>query len=740
MELAEVIISISHKSVDKIFHYLIPDELKDEIKIGMRVNVPFGMRNKMSQGYVVGFSDKTDIEFSKLKYIISLKDKEPIFSKEMIILAKWMKKKYYTTLSECLQCIMPKIINSKIFSYVYININKNNQDLAKECMKKESKQSAVLNLLMQFDGISINEIKTVLQITDSPIKTLEKKGLIEIRSVEKKRDAYNADNIKHSEPPKATEEQKYTIDYIKSKLYSDNKKPILIHGVTGSGKTEIYMNIIKEVLNSGKQAIVLVPEISLTPQTVERFISRFGNLVTVTHSRLSYGERYDQWRKAKSGEISVMIGPRSAIFTPFNNIGVIIIDEEHESSYKSDVTPKYDVREVAEKLCELNKSLLILGSATPSINTYYNTQIGKFDLVSIKKRVNKCFPKIKIIDMCNELACGNKSIFSVDLKNAVKRNLEEKKQTILFLNRRGHSTFVSCRSCGFVMKCDDCNVNYTYHMNSDKLICHYCGKTAVNPKICPQCGSKYIKYFGTGTQKVEESIKKIFPESKVLRMDLDTTSKKNSHADILKQFSNGEADILIGTQMIAKGLDFPNVTLVGIIAADLSLNTGDYRASEVTFQLITQVSGRAGRAEQPGEVFIQTYNPSHYSVMYAKNNDYLGFYNEEIKLRKQMVYPPFSNLFLVMFTGENEKSVISKIFKLSDVMKKYNKNNQFDILGPAPAMISKIKKQYRWKIMVRSIDEESLKNYVVFCINKLEETENFNDINLNISLNPNYIS
>ncbi len=739
MKYAEVIISITHKNVDKIFNYIVPESLEADLCIGMRVIVPFGKGNKNYEGYVIGFSESLEIPFDKLKYIISIMDKYPMFSESTIMLAKFMKEKYYTTLAECLRCIMPPVAKDKVSRYVYLNRqNKDFDVLFDKCVSRGNLQSKVLNFLLEFDGTSVNEIKMLLDINLAPITALEKKGLIRVFDREVKRDVLDFSYVKSTKPFNPTDEQKMAIDFVKGKLYEKEKKPVLIYGVTGSGKTEIYLQIIDEVLRNGKQAIVLVPEISLTPQTVNRFISRFGKKVSFTHSRLSIGERFDQWKKAREGEISIMIGPRSAVFTPFSKLGVIIIDEEHEHTYKSETTPKYDAREIAVEIGNITGSLTVLGSATPDIWTYYKANTGEFDLITIKNRVNKSFPDVNIIDMRKELEKGNKSVFSNELLNAVEDNLLNNRQIILFLNRRGYSTFVSCRKCGYVMECKDCNVNFTYHLSNDRLVCHYCGKSVSNPKNCPQCGSKYIKYFGAGTQKIEEETKKLFPEARVLRMDMDTTSGKHGHENILKKFAAGEADILIGTQMIAKGLDFPNVSVVGVIAADMSLNSGDFKCAENTFQMLTQVSGRAGRSAIKGKVFIQTYNPGHYSIEFAKNNDYVSFYNYEISVRRQMMYPPFTNIFFIMFTGGDEKKIIKSLYKLLDIMVRFNKNNQFEHIGPAPAVVSKIKNQYRWKIIVKGVIERNLKNYVLYCLDKLKEGGDLSGININITLNPVY--
>lgn len=741
MKYALIIVSISHSNIDHIFHYKIPERLQSHIDIGMRVFIPFGRGNRKIEGYVTGFSDIADVDDSLIKEIIDICESYSIISSKRIELAKWMQTKYYTTLSSCIQCIVPKKVNEKNFACVVINSEKDDiKEAVDKVMKKDTKQRKVLSLLLKGDEIPVSHIKTLLDVDDAPINALIKKGIVKRIYEQVYRGNFNTASVVKKTPPKLTVEQEKACNIIFNEMDNYTGKPVLVHGVTGSGKTEIYLRAIEKAINEGKSAIVLVPEISLTQQTVERFVSRFGDKVSVTHSRLNDGERYDQWTRARLGEISVMIGPRSAVFTPFENIGIIIIDEEHETTYKSDqLSPKYDAREVAEKLSELYKCTVILGSATPSVISYYKAENKEYSLCTLNNRVNNSFPDIEVVDMRLELAVKNFSIFSKKLKEAIGRNLKNKEQTILFLNRRGYSTFVSCRECGYVMTCNNCNVNYTYHKGINRLSCHYCGASVKVPDVCPNCGSKHIKYFGTGTEKIEQEVNKYFPDARVLRMDLDTTQRKNSHRTILEEFRKGNADILIGTQMIAKGLDFENVTLVGIIAADLSLNVGDYRSAETTYQLVSQVAGRAGRAEKKGKVYIQTYSPDHYSIQYASRNDYKGFYNEEITYRKDMIYPPFTNLFVIMFVGENEGIVRQRIKELLYIMKHYNKNNMFTHLGPSPAVISKINNNYRWQLMVKCENEEKLRNYVLFCIDKLKQNANLSNISIHLNLNPNYI-
>lgn len=666
--------------------------------------------------------------------VVYKSDIETYFGKNISNILNSLKNKKIVSIR---QSVTGKSFEKKI-RCVKLNLDESFDEKYKSLCKNKrcEKQKEIVNFLIDYDYIKVSELKNHFDDCDYSIKALEKKGIVTVFYEVEKRDVFDSENFNKTYSPNYTDEQLKAIDILENMRKSHDKKPVLLFGVTGSGKTEVYMSIIESVINEGKQAIVLVPEISLTPQIVGRFISRFGDKVSFTHSRMNAGERFDQWKKAREGEISVMIGPRSALFTPFSNIGVIIIDEEHESSYKSDTSPKYDTVETAKKLSEITDSLLVLGSATPDICTYYKCMTGEYDMAELKHRANDSnLPQTFIKDMRLELEMGNRSIFSRDLYQEIKLNLEKGEQTMLFINRRGFSTFVSCRKCGHVMMCDNCNVSYTYHSKSESLMCHYCGKTIKNPTVCPECGSRYIKYFGTGTQKVEDEVKKYFPNARVLRMDMDTTTKKNSHEKILSSFGNGEADILIGTQMIAKGHDFPNVTLVGIIAADISLNSGSYKAAENTFQLLTQVSGRAGRSEKEGRVYIQTYNPDNYVIRLSAKQDYKGFYDEEIAVRRILDYPPFGCFFNIMISGENEREVIESSQRIKDVMSYFNKNNDFIILGPVPAFISKIKNEYRFTITVKYSDEYRLKKFVLYCIDKFKERNGKTGIYINITMN-----
>lgn len=604
----------------------------------------------------------------------------------------------------------------------YVSLTENEELLAevKEKAEKDKRlagQLRVLSAISQEESISVDELKEKASVTDSPIHTLLQKGVLVEQRRQEKRDVFQLEDYTPTQPFYPTPEQAQALALLREEEQKEGKRPILLHGVTGSGKTEIYMQLIEHVIMEGKQAIVLVPEISLTPQIMERFISRFGKRVSVTHSRLSLGERLDQWRKARDGEISIIIGPRSALFMPFSNLGVIVMDECHESSYISDVTPKYHTREVARKLSELTGALLVMGSATPDIDSYHRAVTGEFLLLQLKERTKGSrLPEVFVTDMRKELEDGNRSAFGLPLQQAIRENLEKGQQTMLFLNRRGYSTFVSCRKCGEVLTCPSCNVSYTYHASDKALVCHYCGKEVPVPKTCPSCGSHYIRYFGTGTQKIEEETRRLFPEASVLRMDADTTTGKNGHARILELFGKGKADILIGTQMIAKGHDFPNVTLVGILAADLSLNLGTYQAAENCFQLITQAAGRAGRGELPGQVFIQTYQPENHAIRMAAAQDYEGFYQEEILLRQAMEYPPFSHIFSVLITGEMEQEVILAAQRLGAFMNHYAERAGCTVVGPAPAPLPKFRGEFRWQIFAKGTDAERLKAFVLYTV------------------------
>lgn len=594
------------------------------------------------------------------------------------------------------------------------------------------KQKEVIEAVSKNPGVGFTKLRKMCPGCEAAVRTLVSRGFLKVVEREEYREVNNT--IIKEKRHELTEEQKNAV--VKIREFFHKGKNVLLHGVTGSGKTEVYLELIEENLIKGKDSIMLVPEISLTPQMVSRFKNRFGDKVAVMHSSLSEGEKYDEWRRIKRGLAKIVVGARSAVFAPFSNLSLIIIDEEHENTYKSDIKPKYLTREVAEKRCELEGARLILGSATPSVETYYMAERGKLGLVELPHRVNGTdMPEIEVIDMREELKNGNKTIFSESLVNNILEKLKNGDQIILFLNRRGHSTFVSCRECGLVMKCPRCNIPYTYHMKENKLICHYCGYEKETPKVCPKCKGNKIRYFGVGTQKLEKEFQKKFSISNVLRMDADTTSRKNSHQEILDKYRRKESKVLLGTQMISKGLDFPDVTLVGVITADTSINLPDFRSAERTFQMIAQVAGRSGRGKKSGKVIVQTYSPDHYSIVHAKNHDYKSFYAEEIKLRKALAYPPYTSLASLIISGTNEQEVIKLANEISQFLDSIkHKYGNVEKLGPAAAAIARIKNRFRWQIVLKSTEEENLRKMLAAMLEKNFEGQS--NASISIDINP----
>ena len=609
------------------------------------------------------------------------------------------------------------------------------------------KQKEIIEYLYDRKDISFKELSKKINISLSTVREIEKKGFLKIYDKEVNRNPISKDIADYKKHNLSISQKKVFDRIVESFLGKDKHNKFLINGVTGSGKTEIYLQLVEEMIKQNKDSIILVPEISLTPQTIDRFVGRFGELVAVLHSKLSYGERFDQWRTIKEGKVKIVVGARSAVFAPFQNLGLIIIDEEHETTYKSSQNPKYNTIEVAGKRCDIESAFLVLGSATPSLESYYNSKTDDLVLLELDERVNNYkLPLVKVIDMRDELNNGNKSMFSESLYNSINLNLKNGKQIILFLNRRGFSTFVSCRKCGYVVKCTSCDISMTYHKNINRLRCHYCGLSILPPSTCPICKSNYIKYFGVGTEQVEVLTKELFPQAKVVRMDMDTTTKKGSYEIILEDMKSGKIDILIGTQMISKGLDFENVALVGIIAADITLNLPDFRSPERTFQLVTQVAGRAGRGDYNGEVILQTYNPDHYSIGFSKDHDYKSFYKTEIKLREEFLYPPFINLVSLLIYGEdnNKVAIIAReIYNLIRSKASWIEKSNIDsyIIGPYPAPLEKIKNNFRWQILMKSNkdDIESLKTLLKRVCILNEYKLNVDDVKFSIDIDPNSI-
>jgi primosomal protein N' (replication factor Y) len=717
---ADIIIDISHENLDKTYQYAIPEEYSSLAVIGALVLVPFGQGNRTINGYIVGLSNEPKISIDKIKPIGSVVEGAPVIESHLIYLAYWMKETFGGTMNDALKTVMPVKKAVKIKEQRSIILAKSYEELKQIHELQEKKNNAarvrILKALLDKNILDYDKAIQVLNISRPVITWLIDNEIIRIESKQLYRNPIDKQN---SAQTKVTlnDEQQSIVENIVSDYNKGRRHTYLIHGITGSGKTEVYMEIISEVLAAGKQVIVLIPEIALTYQTVNRFYERFGERISILNSRMSDGERYDQSLRAKKGEIDIMIGPRSALFTPFKNLGLVIIDEEHEGSYKSETTPKYHAVEVARKRAELTGAFVILGSATPSLESYNKSISGDYKLYNLTKRAKEANPpKIWVVDLREELKQKNRSIFSIKLKELIEEKLRKKEQIMLFINRRGYSGFVSCRSCGYVMKCSHCDISLTSHVNG-KLLCHYCGYEEHMPNICPDCGSKYIAAFGTGTQKVEEIVRREFPGARVLRMDTDTTKNKGGHQKILSAFANHKADILVGTQMIVKGHDFPLVSLVGIIAADLSLYAGDFRASERTYQLLSQAAGRAGRDAIPGEVVIQTYHPEHYSIITAANANYEEFYEQEMLYRRLMQYPPAAHILVVLVTAKEEDKAERSVTHVGEALKEYINTNKLSsqIIGPAPAGLAKAKDIYRRVIYIKDDDYDilvAIKNYL----------------------------
>lgn len=700
---ANICVDISHEKVDRPFQYKIPPHLQDALEPGMQVLIPFGKGNKTIRGFILELTDSSEYPEERCKEIIDVAGTGIPAEGRMIALAAWMKKNYGSTLISSLKTVLPVKDRVRQIEQKDIFLAADSEEY-QEVLRtaREKHHVAKVRLLEAFedaDCLGYEFVTGKLNVSAQTIKALEKQGVIRIKTRTEYR---NPIKIKADRLQKAvlSPEQQEIADAF-SKDYNEGiRKVYLLRGVTGSGKTEVYMEMIDAVLSKGRQVIVLIPEIALTYQTVLRFYRRFGDSVSVIHSKLSKGERYDQFERAKKGQIKIMIGPRSALFAPFPDLGLIVIDEEHESSYKSDSMPKYHAREVAEHIASVAKASVVLGSATPSVASFYRAMNGEYGYFYLQGRYNqRKLPTVYTVDLREELKKGNRSIFSRLLYQKMQERLLNRQQIMLFLNRRGYTSFLSCRSCGQVLKCPHCDVSLTMHGNR-KMVCHYCGYETVAVKVCPHCGSRHIAGFKAGTEQVENSVKTMFPKARILRMDRDTTQKKDDYEKILSTFAAGEADILIGTQMIVKGHDFPMVTLVGVLAADLSLGGGDYQAGERTFELLTQAVGRAGRGELPGEAVIQTYQPEHYAIVDAAAQDYDSFYKNEIAYRQLCGYPPIRHMLAILFTSDRQELAIQASDQTAELLKGSN-DTGCQIIGPADASIQKINDVYRRMLYVR---------------------------------------
>lgn len=708
---ANVIIDISHEKVDRTFQYLIPEFLQDKIYVGCKVIIPFGKGNAERTGYVLSISDKAEFDPARMKPLSDICTDSVGAQDSLIRLATFIRNTYGSTMIDALKTVLPvkKVTKPVEHKTIHATVSEDELRIAafEAASKKRNAQARLLHALREIPEIDYRLVVSKLNISGPTIESLLKKGLIRIEKSLQYRNPIKVDGA--TKPvPQLNQKQREIADQI----CMDYKKRIssvhLIHGVTGSGKTEVYMEVIEECLAQGKQAIMLIPEISLTYQTLVRFYMRFGDCVSVMHSKLSDGERYDQFKRAKNGDVSVMIGPRSALFTPFPNLGLIIIDEEHETTYKSESMPKYHAREVAIYLGRENQAPVILGSATPSLESYYKALQGEYVLHKMQSRaVNQELAKVEIVDLRKEFEEGNRSIFSRSLQAKIEDRLEKGEQIMLFLNRRGYSSFISCRTCGEVVKCPHCDVSLSEHKDG-RLYCHYCGYSQPKVRVCPACQSPHIAGFKAGTQQIEELLHKQFPIATILRMDADTTKNKDDYDSILSKFSNREADILLGTQMIVKGHDFPGVTLMGILAADLSLAGNDYRAGERTFQLLVQAAGRAGRGELEGDVIFQTYQPQHYAITLAAEQDYEAFYEEEMSYRELLEYPPAAVLLAIQLTGAEEKRIEKLGRVIADWIRAYDDSNPPRIIGPAKAALGKKNDLFRQVIYLKHKDAEVL--------------------------------
>lgn len=797
--IAKVIVDVPAKNVDFTFDYLIPERLAPIIQVGVRVIVPFGPRTIQGYVMEIAEEADPELDLEKLKEIKEIQDIKPELTPELVDLSEWYGKYHVTKRISILEAMLPSAIKAKYTKafemvedelipedllkkfdreghYAYKTAQQNgdldrlvplmeegavrevtllsqntkkktqrairiapehNPDDVLAMLEKHPKQYDVYAYLLdeQNRDVPLKEIEEA-GLSQSSVKTLEKNSFVEKYDAIMERDPYASRIFEQEEKRQLTPGQQEAYDAIKKVIDEEKQETFLLHGVTGSGKTEVYLQTIEAVLQQDKQAMMLVPEIALTPQMVLRFKKRFGDEVAVLHSALSKGERYDEWQKIRDGRARVSVGARSSVFAPFTNLGMIIIDEEHEATYKQEDYPRYHAKDIALWRSEYHQCPLILGSATPSLETYARAEKGVYHLLSLPERVNnQPLPAINIVDMREELAEGNRSMFSTSLRAAIEERLARNEQIVLFLNQRGYSSFVLCRDCGHVPQCPNCDISLTYHKSSDQLKCHYCGYQETPPNKCPNCESEHIRQMGTGTQKVEELLNREFEDAKIIRMDADTTSRKGAHEKLLNDFGEGKGDILLGTQMIAKGLDFPNITLVGVLNADTMLNLPDFRASERTFQLLTQVAGRAGRHEKEGEVIIQTYNPDHYAIQDVQLNDYLSFYHKEMKYRQIGKYPPY--YFLINFTIShvNMKEVMQAANHVHQILLQHLTDRAL-VLGPSSAALARINREYRFQVLVKYKSEPELHKALQYLDDYYHEKYLKDKLSLKIDINP----
>ena len=742
MKFANIIVDISLEKLDRTFQYRVPEELQGILKEGMQVRIPFGNGGRTLTGYVLELTDTCEWDEKKLKPILGLAEKGIRLEGQLIALAAWMRRTYGSTMNQALKTVLPvkKSVQEKISRKVWLAVTKEEAEaaLAEMERKHQTARARVLKALLEQQseqsGLDYAVAQKELGLTAATARKLMELGLIRIEA-----DTIFRNPIRPSEvqahPFALYPAQQAIVEDVAARAAAGDLRPSLIHGVTGSGKTEVYMELIAAVLEQGKEAIVLIPEIALTFQTVLRFYRRFGDQVSIIHSKLSAGERYDQFERARRGEVKVMIGPRSALFTPFPRLGIIVIDEEHEGSYKSENAPRYHAREAAIERARMCGAFVVLGSATPSVDSYERTKEGLYQLYELPLRVeNRAMPETEVVDLREELRMGNRSIFSARLKELMEDRLRKGEQIMLFLNRRGYAGFVSCRACGHVIKCPHCDVSLSLH-HGGRMVCHYCGYQTVQPKKCPSCGSTYIGAFRAGTQQVAEAAAKTFPGARILRMDFDTTRQKGGHERILEAFSKKQADILVGTQMIVKGHDFPGVTLVGALAADLSLYAGDYRAAERTFQLLVQAAGRAGRGTTPGTAVIQTYSPEHYSIETAADQDYKAFFEKEMAFRRMMNYPPAAHLMALYLMSEDEEALNRGAVRLKALAMSHTRQ-EIALIGPSDAGLSKLKDVYRKVLYLKCTEMNYLTEWKGWLEAVLPKEKQLSTFNIQFDMDP----
>jgi primosomal protein N' (replication factor Y) len=716
------------------YDYYVPVDLTNDVKIGSMVKVPFGNGNKLRDGIVVKIYTAIN---SKLKEIDSVVGDKPVLSEELVSLALWLKERCFCTTYDCLKQMLPRgfgKIKSSTSKMVSLAV-----DSEDELPKLTPKQKSVVSLLFDIGSASVDEVCSFCSVGVSVLKNLEKYGVVSFYDKEKYRNPYKSSQINVSSTEiNLTEQQQNAYDTF-SKMIDGDGGTGLLYGVTGSGKTQVYLKLIDKVIGDGKDVIVLVPEISLTSQAISIFNKRYGNNVAVFHSGLSLGERNDEYKRADRGEAKIVIGTRSAAFAPLHNLGLVIMDEEQEHTYKSERTPRYNAKDVANFRCKYNKALFLMTSATPSLECYSNAISGKYTLCEMNERYGDAtLPEVITVDMKDEMKKGNHSPISSKLKELLQETLDDGKQAILLINRRGYNTFIACNDCGHVITCPNCSISLTYHSYNNRLTCHYCGYTKTLDTVCPECNSVNIRYSGYGTQRIEDELTALFPSARVLRMDADTTTAKFSHDKMFSAFANHEYDFLIGTQMVAKGLDFPDVTLVGVVNADNSLYDENYNSSERSFDLITQVVGRSGRRDQQGKAVIQTINPYNECIEFASMQDYKGFFNNEILLRKSLIYPPYCDIVSVSFIGENENTVALCAKAFLDVLKEINNDNSMKliVLGPSPAKIFKINSQFRYKLSVKCRNSKNIRLMFNEILKKIAKMKEYKDVAVSIDINP----